>query len=356
MSVKVRAAGRLARVARVTPEPGRAAHRLEAQDPSRRRAARTHPCHRHRCPRRAERALAYRGSSRSARALGRARPRGRPARHDRAAAARRACARRRVGSHRAPRASACPRTSAHLRRSRAPSPPAAAHARARFAPSGPAASTSPSASLPDVAGSTSAMEARVRRGGDRGRYGCGVRRRVWADTDVLRRGRSRPRPPVLERRAAAHRDPYAARGARRCRTARAGRSSSVPSVCGFGARAGAMTVALVGDSHAGHWRAALDHVAQAKGWRGLSITHSSCPLQKALRDLPEPRRTSCARWKRGGLRVVQATSRGQHRVRGRVDRLSRASCPSRDAAGSRRPSRATRTRGGRCRGASRGSW
>ncbi len=70
-----------------------------------------------------------------------------------------------------------------------------------------------------------------------------------------------------------------------------------PSVCGFGARAGSATVAIVGDSHAGHWRAALDHVAQAKGWRGLSITHSSCPLQKALRDLPEPRRTSCARWK-----------------------------------------------------------
>jgi hypothetical protein len=53
----------------------------------------------------------------------------------------------------------------------------------------------------------------------------------------------------------------------------------------------------LGDSHAGHWRAALDYVAKAKGWRGLSITHSSCPLQKAVRDIPEPRRTSCARWK-----------------------------------------------------------
>ena len=35
----------------------------------------------------------------------------------------------------------------------------------------------------------------------------------------------------------------------------------------------------------------------AKSWGGLSITRSSCPLQKALRDLREPRRTQCRRWK-----------------------------------------------------------
>lgn len=70
-----------------------------------------------------------------------------------------------------------------------------------------------------------------------------------------------------------------------------------PPVCSFGAPSGP-TVALVGDSHAGHWRGALDAVARAKGWRGLSITHSSCPLQKALRDLKEPRRTRCRAWKR----------------------------------------------------------
>ena len=35
----------------------------------------------------------------------------------------------------------------------------------------------------------------------------------------------------------------------------------------------------------------------AKGWGGVSITHTSCPLQKALRDLREPRRTQCRRWK-----------------------------------------------------------
>jgi hypothetical protein len=73
-----------------------------------------------------------------------------------------------------------------------------------------------------------------------------------------------------------------------------------PPVCSFGvtpAEATA-TVALVGDSHAGHWRGALSEVARVKGWRGLSITHTSCPLQQALRDLPEPRRSQCADWKR----------------------------------------------------------
>jgi hypothetical protein len=33
-----------------------------------------------------------------------------------------------------------------------------------------------------------------------------------------------------------------------------------------------------------------------------SLSHSSCPLSSALRDLPEPARTSCRRWKRGVLR------------------------------------------------------
>ena len=72
------------------------------------------------------------------------------------------------------------------------------------------------------------------------------------------------------------------------------------SVCSFGADAedATETVVLVGDSHAGHWRAGLDVVARARGWRGLSITHSSCPLSKAVRDLAEADRfQSCAAWK-----------------------------------------------------------
>ena len=73
-----------------------------------------------------------------------------------------------------------------------------------------------------------------------------------------------------------------------------------PPVCEFGAppESATQTVALVGDSHAGHWRAALNVVAAARGWRGLSVTHTSCPLQQAVRDLPEPKRTACREWKR----------------------------------------------------------
>src|SRR5262245_37301283 len=51
-------------------------------------------------------------------------------------------------------------------------------------------------------------------------------------------------------------------------------------VCEFGVSAAeaTATIALVGDSHAGHWRAALEAVAQAARWRGIHIGHASCPL------------------------------------------------------------------------------
>ena len=73
-----------------------------------------------------------------------------------------------------------------------------------------------------------------------------------------------------------------------------------PPVCTFGAAPdlATATIALVGDSHAAQWRGALTVVARAKGWHGFSMAHSSCPLQLALRDLPEPRGSLCATWKR----------------------------------------------------------
>jgi hypothetical protein len=72
-------------------------------------------------------------------------------------------------------------------------------------------------------------------------------------------------------------------------------------VCAFGAPAdrAVATVALVGDSHAAHWRAALDVVAKEKRWRALTIMRGGCPLSTAVRALPEPaRRMACAEWKR----------------------------------------------------------
>jgi peptidoglycan/LPS O-acetylase OafA/YrhL len=70
-------------------------------------------------------------------------------------------------------------------------------------------------------------------------------------------------------------------------------------VCAFGVseKRATGTIALVGDSHASHWRAALQVVARRKRWRGLSLTHTSCPFSRAIRKLVEPDRSRCIRWR-----------------------------------------------------------
>ena len=70
-------------------------------------------------------------------------------------------------------------------------------------------------------------------------------------------------------------------------------------VCAFGAAAGpgVRTVALIGDSHASHWRSAMAVLVKDKGWRGLSITHTSCPYSAATAVIDEPGRTECVEWK-----------------------------------------------------------
>ena len=69
-------------------------------------------------------------------------------------------------------------------------------------------------------------------------------------------------------------------------------------VCAFGVAPdqAARTIALIGDSHASHWRAPLALIARDFGWRGLSITRRSCPLSQATRITPEPARSHCVRW------------------------------------------------------------
>jgi len=62
------------------------------------------------------------------------------------------------------------------------------------------------------------------------------------------------------------------------------------------------TVVLVGDSHASHWRAAVEHLALARRWTGISLARTSCPLARAVRDIPEPQRSRCVRWNRAVLR------------------------------------------------------
>jgi hypothetical protein len=56
-------------------------------------------------------------------------------------------------------------------------------------------------------------------------------------------------------------------------------------------------VALVGDSHAEHWRAALDVVAQAKRWRVVALTRGGCPLTDTpVRHYPAPQAAECQNW------------------------------------------------------------
>jgi hypothetical protein len=71
--------------------------------------------------------------------------------------------------------------------------------------------------------------------------------------------------------------------------------------CTFGSPAAgaAATVALVGDSHAEHWRATLWPVTEALGWSGVSLTHSSCPFSRAVLVAPRVKQADCADWNRG---------------------------------------------------------
>jgi hypothetical protein len=71
--------------------------------------------------------------------------------------------------------------------------------------------------------------------------------------------------------------------------------------CAFGvspARAVA-TVALVGDSHALHWRAALDVAAHARRWRGISVTTSMCFYSAAVENFVPDARARCTAWYHG---------------------------------------------------------
>jgi peptidoglycan/LPS O-acetylase OafA/YrhL len=69
-------------------------------------------------------------------------------------------------------------------------------------------------------------------------------------------------------------------------------------VCSFGVKPGTATkrIALMGDSHAQAWRAAMKSVALAKGWQGLSVTRTGCGYTKVVKRIPEPFRTQCVNW------------------------------------------------------------
>jgi hypothetical protein len=72
-------------------------------------------------------------------------------------------------------------------------------------------------------------------------------------------------------------------------------------ICSFGVEPdkSQATVALVGDSHAAHWRAALDGVAKGIHWLGYSLSHTGCPLSTTVHNsLQGTERTQCLGWNR----------------------------------------------------------
>lgn len=76
--------------------------------------------------------------------------------------------------------------------------------------------------------------------------------------------------------------------------------TEAPIACTFGppASEARSTVALVGDSHAGHWRAALSRVAKALNWSPVSLDHPSCQLSRAVPVAPKWKQAECADWYR----------------------------------------------------------
>ncbi len=79
-----------------------------------------------------------------------------------------------------------------------------------------------------------------------------------------------------------------------------------PSACAFGppASKAVSSVALLGDSHAMAWRAAVAVVADAKRWHGVSITRNSCPYTFAR----TPGKGRCKGWSGSVRRWLKAHS------------------------------------------------
>ena len=78
---------------------------------------------------------------------------------------------------------------------------------------------------------------------------------------------------------------------------------SSPPACSFGpprVRA-RRSVALAGDSHSTHWRAAIAYLARKRQWHGISINRNLCPFTLARTTSHE----RCRGWARGVLRWLR---------------------------------------------------
>lgn len=76
--------------------------------------------------------------------------------------------------------------------------------------------------------------------------------------------------------------------------------------CEFGPAGAPARFAVVGDSHAMHWRRALEVVAEARAWRGISIARPGCPFSAAIPRSPALGPGQCARVQRGTIAWLRA--------------------------------------------------
>ncbi|MFL5844376.1 MAG: SGNH hydrolase domain-containing protein [Solirubrobacteraceae bacterium] len=76
-------------------------------------------------------------------------------------------------------------------------------------------------------------------------------------------------------------------------------AGSEPYQCDFGLplEKAKGTIALVGDSHATHWRSALETVTDTYGWHGVSMTRSGCTFSAAEPVLPGKLKQECLDWR-----------------------------------------------------------
>ena len=75
---------------------------------------------------------------------------------------------------------------------------------------------------------------------------------------------------------------------------------AVPVECRFGVplEEAKGTVALIGDSHATHWRSAVQTVAEGYGWHGVSMTRTGCTYSTAKPVLPGTLTEECLQWRK----------------------------------------------------------
>ena len=94
-------------------------------------------------------------------------------------------------------------------------------------------------------------------------------------------------------------------------------AGSRPPMCEYGDPNGALTVALVGDSHASNWFPALEALATQRGWRLVPFTKHSCVFVDMRIWSPHLKReyTECAAWRENVVERLAEVRPGSHRHR-----------------------------------------